>query len=651
MGDDVAPARRLAAILFTDLEGFTAEAHEDERRALRLLEQHEEIARPIISAHSGRQVKSLGDGRLLEFPNARDAIECAVALQRSIQEFNAREGVRSLQLRAGIHLGDVEVRDGDILGDAVNIASRIEPLAQGGGICLTGQVYDQVHNKVSYRFEKLGPQQLKGISEGVEVYRVVLPWGSATASTEGTKARRVAVLPLANISPDPADEYFADGLTEELITVLSQLRGLQVIARTSVVQYKGSPKPVGRVGAELGVSAVVEGSVRKAGDRLRITAQLIDVGSEAHLWAGSYDRRLDDIFQVQGEVAKSIAEALEVEIGRQEDSRATSPPTVSPESYLCYLRGRKSFNTSFSKESLEAASGHFQEAISLDPRNARAHAGLADATHLLGLFYRTGERRQIDEISRKHVLRALELDPDLAEAHSSLGLLLYDSNEWESAEREAQRALSLNPNYTVVRDWYAKLLIERGHSEEALQQYRLSREADPLSAGNAAGMCELLLDLRRLDELKVELDKLHGLAPDHSHYRRLLAWYLYALGETAKAFEVAQDEGGIPTDSASPDYFHRRLLLAQLFAVTGNRDRAEEILGELGAMPDSLTLVMGRAYLLAYLGKLDEFFRMLETYQRKYGSLPVQRLRLDPDLEPARKDPRYVQLLKNMKLA
>ncbi len=325
--------------MFTDLEGFTSETHEDEQGALRRIDELGALATPIVSAHGGRKIKAMGDGLLLEFPNARDALECAVALQQSLHERNAREGPHKLRMRAGIHLGDVEDREGDILGDAVNIASRIEPIAEAGGVCLSSQVYDQVRTTVPYQLESLGPRRLKGLRESVEVYRVVLPWATPEPFPRSPAPPRLAVLPLTNISPDPKDEYLADGLTEELITTLSQIKGLRVISRTSMGQYKGTTKPVAQIGAELSAATVLEGSVRKVGDRLRIAVQLIDTRTDEHRWAQSYDRKLENVFAIQAEVAERTANALKVELLGSERKALQERPTESLDAYEAYLRG------------------------------------------------------------------------------------------------------------------------------------------------------------------------------------------------------------------------------------------------------------------------------------------------------------------------
>jgi adenylate cyclase len=270
----------------------------------------------------------MGDGFLAEFDSALRAVQCAIDIHQHLHDRNSQPGITPIQLRIGIHLGDVEQRGSDIFGDAVNVASRIEPVATPGGLCISGQVFDQVRNKIPNRLEKLPPTALKGLEVPIDIYRVVLPWTVPESPSRDSGPTRLAVLPFANISPDPKDEYFADGLTEEMITVLSQLRELRVIARTSVTPYKSTSKGVAQIGTELGVDSVLEGSVRKAGDELRITVQLIDVATQEHTWASTYDRKLEKVFAVQAEIAREVAEALKVGLRAAEQSRLESRPPV-----------------------------------------------------------------------------------------------------------------------------------------------------------------------------------------------------------------------------------------------------------------------------------------------------------------------------------
>jgi adenylate cyclase len=352
----VASQRRLVVIMFTDMVGFTARAQADEAAALGLRQEQEELIRPVLASHQGHEVKSTGDGLLVEFGSALKAIECAIGIQRRLHERNAKGGATRIDLRIGIHLGDVEQHGGDIFGDAVNIASRIEAIAEPGGICLSSAVYEQVRNKIPDTLVKLPPRSMKGVQRPMDLYRVVLPWTVREPLSASPGPARLAVLPFSNISPDPSDEYFADGLTEELITVLSQLKELRVIARTSVMPYKSTSKGIAQIGAELGVATVLEGSVRKAGDQLRITVQLIDVATQEHTWANTFDRKLDKIFAVQSEIAKLIAKQLKVNVRAAEQARLEARPPIRPDSYLAYLKGR-SLMRSMSGASMKTAVG------------------------------------------------------------------------------------------------------------------------------------------------------------------------------------------------------------------------------------------------------------------------------------------------------
>ncbi|HYW85467.1 MAG TPA: adenylate/guanylate cyclase domain-containing protein, partial [Spirochaetia bacterium] len=277
--------RRLAAIVFTDMVGYSAFSQRDEALAMRLLDAHNSLVRRVVKRHGGREVKTIGDSFLLEFPSALEAVRFAIDAQDEFGR-SPREGQsgETVSVRIGVHVGDVISRDGDLFGDAVNIASRIVEVAQSGEVCISGDVYDQVHNKVNIGMEKLPSRELRGIESGVDLYLLVPQAEVSAGAPAVVLADRIAVLPFANISPDPKDSYFADGLTEELISQLSGVKGLRVIARTSVERFRGASKNARQIGAELKVSHLLEGSVRKAGNRIRITAHLVDTDSQEEVW-------------------------------------------------------------------------------------------------------------------------------------------------------------------------------------------------------------------------------------------------------------------------------------------------------------------------------------------------------------------------------
>ena len=631
--------------MFTDMVGSTAAAQANEAEALQLRDEQAELVRPLFTAHQGREIKSMGDGFLAEFDSALRAVQCAIDIQQHLHERNTRPGSSPIQVRIGIHLGDVEQRESDIFGDAVNIASRIEPEAEPGGVCVSRAVYEQVRNKITDRFEKLPPTALKGLQSSLEIYRIVLPWSLGETSSANSGSTGIAVLPFTNISPDPKDEYFADGLTEELITVLSELQDLRVISRTSVMQYKATTKAVSQIGAELGVSSILEGSVRKAGNRLRITAQLIDVRSDRHLWAKTYERDLDDVFAVQAELARQVADALEIKLRATEQARLESRPSIRPDSYLAYLKGRSYLHT-LKEASTRAGKEQFELAISLDPGNAAAHSGLADAIRLMA-WGGTGtyQHKEWEKAARRSAARAIELDPFLAEAHASLAIILWDDREYPAAEREFKLALSLNPSYSLAHHWYGVVLLDEGRAEEGLVEFRLAEEVDPLWPLNLLYFSWTLICLGRLDEAFGRIQRLGDVEPDGQPYHSAFARYCLArsdlngfLRELRREIEGDAEPGG---DLGTQ---------ALICAYSGENEKAGALLKEYEATELSMANIQSAVWAYCKIGDLDGCFRIYDR-ALEYGTPPFQMVRIDPEAEPIRRDPRFGSLLKKMKLA
>lgn len=372
--------RKLAAIMFTDMVGYTALTQSDESLGLQVLERHSRLVRPFFPKHNGREVKTIGDSFLVEFESALDATNCAVEIQEFLHDHNLSSKEEwKINLRIGIHLGDVIRKGNDILGDALNIASRIEPLADPGSICVSQQVYDQIHNKLGYPMRQLEKTELKHVSFPTNVYALVMPWQETRSRRNNELDRhRIAVLPFANMSSDPENAYFADGMTEELIATMSKISSLQVMARTSVMRYKRQEeKSIDQIASELQVGSIMEGSVRKSGDKLRITVQLIDSGTSNHLWSESYDRKLEDVFAIQSDISSRVAEALRIRLqgGERRDMERRS--TANAEAHTLYLKGRYFWNER-TKDSIGKAVKYFEEAVKLDPMFAVAYSGLAD---------------------------------------------------------------------------------------------------------------------------------------------------------------------------------------------------------------------------------------------------------------------------------
>jgi adenylate cyclase len=495
--------RRLAALMFTDMVGFTTLSQRDEALAVQLLDEQREIIRPLLVKHGGREVDTIGDAFLVEFASSLGAVRCAVEIQSALKKLNEErpEGERIL-IRIGIHLGDVIHRGTDVAGDAVNVASRIEPLAPPGGICVTAQVHSSVLNKVEYGFESLGTPQLKNVATPIEVFLVsgfgqsVQPF--ATAKNEQPKDR-VAVLPFANISHDPADEYFADGMTEEIISSVSKTKGLRVIARTSVMRYKGASKAVADIGRELNVGSILEGSVRKAGDKIRISVQFIETSNEEPHWSHTYDRQISDVFAIQSEIAQKVAEALRQHVLGEPRGREVGQATSNMEAYTNYLRGRQFWNKR-TETDLKKAVGFFETALKIDENYAQAYAGLADSYAALALLEFMAPHEAYPK-AKEAAGQALALDPDLAEARTSLGLIRFQYDwDWDEAERELSTAIEINPNYAPAHHFFADYLKAMDRFEEAITEIEKARELDPLSLAINTGVGHVLYLSRQYDK-------------------------------------------------------------------------------------------------------------------------------------------------------
>jgi class 3 adenylate cyclase/tetratricopeptide (TPR) repeat protein len=514
--DPAHEVRRLAAIMFTDMVGFTAAAQKNEALAVELLDEQRRVVRPLLAKHKGREIKTIGDAFLVEFASSLEAIRCAVDVQSALRDLNWRraEG-RKILIRVGIHLGDVIHRGSDITGDAVNIASRIEPLAPPGGICVSGQVQSAVVNKAECRFESLGTPALKNVATPIEAFRVV---GFGQGMSRPVQARvsiptdRVAVLPFKNISPNQDDEYFADGMTEELISTVSKTKGVRVIARTSVMRYKGVDKPIAEIGRELNVGTVLEGSVRKVGSGVRIAVKLVEASNEEPRWSQEYDREVTDVFAIQTDIAQKVAQALrEHVVGGAVGTEAKA--TSSTEAYISYLRGRQSWNKR-TKEGLEKAIEFFNSALKLDEHYAKAYAGLADSYATLALLEFMAPNEAYPK-AKEAVGKAIALDPHLAEAHTSLGLIRFQYDwDWSGAEEEFAESVGLNPNYAPAHHFFADYLKAMGRFEEALAEIEKAHELDPLSLAINTGVGHVLYLSRQYDRAIEQYKKAVELDPN-----------------------------------------------------------------------------------------------------------------------------------------
>src|SRR5213083_1046770 len=446
--------RRLTAILAADVVGYSRLMTIDEAGTLAALTSlRKNLVNPKISEHNGRIFKLTGDGMLIEFPSVVSAVACAVDIQSAMRTRNASTADARIEFRIGVNLGDIIVEEGDIFGDGVNVAARLEGIAPIGGIAVSQSVRDHVGKRLDLAFEDMGERRLKNIEAPIRVYSISVEHTSTDgAASAGQERPSVAVLPFVNMSGDPEQEYFSDGITEDIITDLSKVSGLFVVARNTVFTYKGKTVEVPEVAKRLGVNFILEGSVRKVGSRVRVTGQLIDGKDGGHVWADRYDRDLTDIFAIQDEITHAIVEQLKVKLLPQEKKSIGQTPTANIEAYTYYLRGRDFFHR-HSKRYHQLARQMFTKAIELDRRYARAYAGIADCDSFLRLHYHVDVPvQQIFEMTEK----ALALDDQLAEAHASRGLALLIEKRFEESTAEFEKAIMLDPNSFEAHYLYAR---------------------------------------------------------------------------------------------------------------------------------------------------------------------------------------------------
>ena len=656
--------RRLAAIMFTDMVNYSELMQKDESGTLKLLEEQQEIVNGILQEFNGRQIKTIGDAFFSQFNSVLLALDCGVKIQKTLAKLNSTRHVNQrIHLRIGIHLGDVEIMHDDAYGDGVNIASRIEPFADAGGICITKDVYRQVMNKSDMSFRSIGKKELKNITYVPEVYKVILPWqdrrkesdpafpahkdrrGKEVSSPEqpkyeaatdtkkwksyafvsvliiaigligfifstinnksavSTKARSIAVLPFDTITDATGNDHFAQGITEDIISKLSEIKDLRVIARTSILQYNETTKSVLDIAEELDVNTILEGSIRREENRVRVVVQLIDVKTDDHLWTDTYDKELNDIFAVQSDIAQNIASALKAELTDNEMSAIVDNPTVNTEAYQYYREGLNNYY-SYSFDGYASAVEQYNKAIEIDPDYALVYAELGNA---YGQIFIITQDTQDLEKGISSIEKALSINKNLAEAYKARALLDYAQSNGNESIKNNIRATELKPGYYDAIANVGNTYIELGDLSEALRWQERSYPLNPYSlqadwhraqvhfmmGDDEKGMEYIRIGIQKFNQgfrCRSMLVQHHMNSRDSQQAQKAIAdllkvrkndqaindlWslYHYIEGNFQKGLEYA-DKTPLPTD-------YSKLYHADMLAKTGRKNQSEKILSEI----------------------------------------------------------------------
>jgi adenylate cyclase len=683
--------RRLAAVWFADIAGYTDLSARDEDTAVRLVELLQTIAREVVEKHGGRVVKFIGDAVLAEFQSTDGAVRSALDVRDRFAGGSRSAGLGGYDLRVGVHVGELVTSvDGDVYGDGVNVASRLQGSADPGEVRVSEDVWRQLRQRPEFGFEPRGEHALKGLASPIELYSVRLKAGISPRETDtrgategkGSKpaapSRSIAVLPFTNMSRDPDNEYFSDGVTEEILATLARIEGLKVISRTSIMQYKGVVKPMRQIGEELGVATVLEGSVRQAGQRVRITAQLIDAATDEHVWVETYDRNLEDIFAIQTDVAERIVEALRVRLSPREKARIAEQPTESVEAYESFLKGRH-FLAKRNENAIRQAIEQFRQAVEADPSFALAWAGLADGYALLPQ-YSTESAADCFSEARAAAERALALDPGLGEAHAALGMAARNLRKMDDADREFRRAIELSPGYAVAHHWYGTYLSGVGRYDDAIAESRRALELDPLSIPVHVGLGGAYAAAGRFDEAiqifrkGLELDPLSrmvnnglGIAylmggrvdgaiqvfrkalelePGSVNGHLNLAEAYDALDRTEEALEEWEATSRL-RPAVPPDFVAE---LRSGYETGGQQGYWEAWLAGVRSREEFHERPFYMALACAKLGRVDEAFEWIDRLVAERHP-NVDQVRSHPSFEALRSDPRYEEFVRRIRPA
>jgi adenylate cyclase len=636
--------RQLAAILFADMTGYTALMQENEQLARTKRKRLKEVLESTIGQYNGKILQYYGDGSLSIFNSAIDSVGCAINIQQQLQQ------EPKVELRMGIHTGDVIIEEDAIYGDGVNLASRIESLAVPGGIFISEKVHDEIKNQSAFNTQELGYFELKNIKQPVRVFAitnngVVVPGRDELKGKVKQTNNRLAVLPFVNMSSDPDNEYFSDGITEELLNALTRVDGLQVTSRTSAFAFKGKNHDIRDIAIQLNVDKVLEGSVRKAGNRVRITAQLINAADGYHIWSENYDRNLTDIFEVQDEISAIIANRLRENLApKQKEEHLVKAPTANITAYTYFLKGLHFWNK-LTPADCRKAIDCYEQAIALEPGYAQAYAMCAAAYSYLGA---TGQMlpTKAFEIVLRYADKSLELDDSIAESHiAKAGVYLFYEWKWEKAYRELQKALSLNPGAIGAYDLLGFYYVITGQKNKAVEVLEKAALLDPLSPVITQSLGNMYVFAERYDEAIQQTEKLLEMDPKMRISIELKAWAIGMKGDWETALPLFEEVQRL-TNHPLKGWMGAGFAYGKL----GMKEKAMEVIRKMEQRQAEEPGVVIDADISAVwlgLGNYDKtFYHLHQCIDKRMG--PVRYFIEYPPYKEIKKDPRFEDLKKRM---
>jgi adenylate cyclase len=648
--------RKLTAVFSADVAGYSRLMGEDEAVTVKTLETYKGVMFTLIKQHRGRVVDSTGDNLLAEFASVVDAVQCAVAVQKELQARNSElPEKRKMRFRIGINLGDVIEEKDRLYGDGVNIAARLEALAEPGGICVSKTAFDHIESKLPLGYEFLGEQTVKNIVKPVGAYRVLMePRIIDKQVREETRVElsdkppdfpldkpSIAVLPFVNMSNDPEQEYFSDGITEEIIGALAKLEGMKVISRTSVFCFKGKNVDLQTIGNKLRVNNVLEGSVRKAGNKLRITAQLINAADDTHIWSETFDRELKDVFAIQEDISQAIVNKFKIELKDKEKRKLVKSSTDNQESYDLYLKGMFSWNKGEPQEAI----GYFEKSIALDPENAHAYAMLAIVYRHISLYSPFPAKASYEK-AKTAALKALEIDKMLAEAHVVDGeVKMAYEYDWAGAEKALSQSIELNPGLGMAHFSFSMYHFAVGESDKAIAALERALEVDPLSNAINSFMGMGILWKGEYPKAIEYLQRAIETTPNYPPTIANLGLAYAKKGDYEEAISTL-----LEGTKLFPENPFLTSALGCAYGLAGKKDEAQQIVDgfiEISKKAYFSPMFISRVY--AGMGDVDKSIDWLEKAYEDRDPLLLN-IKAVPSHDYMHANPRFIALLKKMGL-